>query len=442
LLVTAVPLFALAALGGAYPSSTIPLFVAAAIAFAVALPTLFAPGPQRPLDAALVACLAAIALQAVALPEPVLALLSPNTDAVQARLNLAVAGGSPTLSIDAALTRAGLASAASAVLVFWAARETFARGGLRVAARTVGLTGFVVSLAALAARTTAPTQILWTWTPIDPGAKPFGPFVSRNDFAAWLLLASALTAGYTIMHVRSYGLLQTRSLRLALRDIMADGTGLLFGGAAAVMILTIVSSLSRGAMLGAAAAVLCGYTLSRGRAIGTGRQTPLAAMLLLAVLALGAWINVADLTRRLSGGTEASRATIWRETLPIVHDFPVAGTGIGTYARSMLIYQRTTPELLFNHAHSEYLQLVAEGGVLVALPAVVAAIAWLVLARRRLRAEKREVLWMRIACAAGMAGLAMQCLWDATLRMPANAMLVALLAAVVVHEKRDVEGST
>jgi O-antigen ligase len=415
------------------------LFVAAVIAFAIALPNLLAPGPQRLVDAALAACLAAIAIQVVPLPEPMLALLSPNTDALRARLSLAVAGTSPTLSIDSALTRAGLASAASAVLVFWAARETFARGGLRVAARAVGLAGFAVALAALAARATAPTQILWTWTPIDPGARPFGPFVSRNDFAAWLLLASALTAGYTIMHVRSYGLLRIRSMRIAVRNVMADGTGLLFGGATAVMILTLMSSLSRGAMLGAAAAVLCGYALSRGHAIGTGRQTPVAAMLLLAVLALGAWMNIADLTRRLSGGTEASRATIWRETLPIVNDFPAAGTGIGTYARSMLIYQRTTPELLFNHAHSEYLQLVAEGGILVAIPALMAAFSWLALARRRLQAEKREVLWMRIACAAGMAGLAVQCLWDATLRMPANAMLFALLAAVVVHEKRDVE---
>jgi hypothetical protein len=386
---------------------------------------------------ALVACLAAVAIQVVPLPEPVLALLSPNSGAVQARLNLAVAGTSPTLSIDTALTRAGLASAASAVLVFWAARETFARGGLRIAASAVGLAGFAMALAALAARATAPTQILWTWTPLDPGAKPFGPFVSRNDFAAWLLLASALTAGFTIMHVRSYGLLQIRSLRIALRNVMADGTGLLFGCATVVMILTIVSSLSRGAMLGAAVAVVCGYALSRGRAMAAGKQAPITAMLLLVVLAVGAWANIADLTRRLSGGTEASRATIWRETLPIINDFPAAGTGIGTYARSMLIYQRTTPELLFNHAHSEYLQLVAEGGVLVTMPALVAAIAWLVLARRRLQAEKREVLWMRIACAAGMAGLAVQCLWDATLRMPANAMMFALLAAVVVHEKKD-----
>jgi O-antigen ligase len=408
----------------------------------MAAPNLFAAGPERPVDAALAACLLAIAFQAVPLPPALLAWVSPDSEAVQARLSLAIAGSSPALSIDAELTRAGLASATSAILVFWAARETFARGGLRIAARAVGIAGFAMSLMALAARATAPTLILWTWTPIDPGAKPFGPFVSRNDFAAWLLLASALTAGYTIMHVRTYGLLRIRSMRIALRNVLADGTGLLFGGATAVMILTIVSSLSRGALLGAGAAVLCGHVLWRGRAMGATARAPLAVVLLLAVLVLGAWVNRSELTRRLSSGTEVSRATIWRETLPILSDFPIAGTGIGTYGRSMLVYQRTTPELLFNHAHSEYLQLLAEGGLLVGVPAIAAALTFLALARRRLQDEKREVLWMRIGCAAGMAGLLMQCLWDATLRMPANAMLFALLAAVVVHEKRDVEAGT
>jgi hypothetical protein len=42
---------------------------------------------------------------------------------------------------------------------------------------------------------------------------------------------------------------------------------------------------------------------------------------------------------------------------------------------------------------------------------------------------------------AGLAGAAVQCLWDSTLRMPANAMLFALLAAIVVHERRSMHRS-
>jgi hypothetical protein len=43
---------------------------------------------------------------------------------------------------------------------------------------------------------------------------------------------------------------------------------------------------------------------------------------------------------------------------------------------------------------------------------------------------------LRVAALAGIAGVAVQCVWDATLRMPANAMLLALLAALAVHERR------
>jgi hypothetical protein len=401
------------------------------------MPLALAKGEHRLLDLALLAFLGMIVLQTVPLPESLVSAWSPNAIAVQNRLSLTVATSPRTLSIDAALTRAGLASAASALLVFWAARDSFGRGGVRTAARAIGLGGFVLALIGVTQRATAPETLLWWWQPLDPGAKPIGPFVSRNDFAAWLLLATAVTIGYTILYVRAHGLLQHRSARIAVTKVLADGSALISAGAAAFMLLTLTWALSRGALVGAAAAVVCGYLFSRHRSIGRGRGTTAGVTMLLGLLLLGIWVNFGALATRLAGGTEASRATIWRETLPIVADFPIAGTGIGTYPRSMLIYQRTTPDILFNHAHSEYLQLVAEGGLMVTVPAIVALAAWLALARRRIRNDHREILWIRLASAAGIAGIAVQCLWDATLRMPATAMLVALLAALVVHEQRE-----
>jgi uncharacterized membrane protein YhaH (DUF805 family) len=400
------------------------------------MPLALASREHRLLDLALLAFLGTIVLQMVPLPESLVSAWSPNAIPVQNRLQLAVAAPPRTLSIDAALTRAGLASAAAAVLVFWAARDTFGRGGVRTAVRAIAFGGFALALAAVAQRATAPETLLWWWRPLDPGAKPIGPFVSRNDFAAWLLLASSLTIGYTILYVRAHGLLLSRSTRVTVTKVLADGTAIIYAGAAAFMLLTLTWALSRGALVGAAASVVCGYLFSRQRSIGRGRGTAVGVALLLGLLLVGVWLNLGALATRLAAGTEASRTTIWRETLPILTDFPVAGTGIGTYPRSMLIYQRTTPEVLFNHAHSEYLQLVAEGGLLVTVPAVVALVAWLVLARRRIRDDHREILWIRLASAAGIAGIAVQCLWDATLRMPATAMLVALLAAIVVHDQQ------
>jgi O-antigen ligase len=395
--------------------------------------TLATPG-RRVLDIALVLLLAFSALQLLPLPDALVAALSPNAAAVQARLQLAGDAAARTLSIDAGLTRLSVAGLATALLVFWTARDLLSRGGVRTLARTIAIAGFVLALVGIAQRATAPGTLLWFWTPVDPGARPIGPFVSRNDFAAWLVQASALAIGYTVAHARTHGLLQNLSVRITVKNVLADGRSMFYGGAAIVMILTMIGALSRGAMLGGATAIVVGYVLSRQQSTGRGRGAIIGAFVLLALLLGGIYLNLDAVTRRLAAGTEASRITIWRETAPLVADFPLTGTGLGTYPRAMLIYQRTTPEILFNHAHSEYLQLVAEGGLLLTIPAVIALGAWLVLARRRLRDDHREVVWIRIAAAAGMAGLGVQCLWDATLRMPANGLLFALLAAVVTYE--------
>ena len=50
-------------------------------------------------------------------------------------------------------------------------------------------------------------------------------------------------------------------------------------------------------------------------------------------------------------------------------DFWLTGVGAGAFQRGMLVYQEGSRLFFFNHAHDEYLQLLAEGGLLVAVPA-------------------------------------------------------------------------
>ena len=47
----------------------------------------------------------------------------------------------------------------------------------------------------------------------------------------------------------------------------------------------------------------------------------------------------------------------------MVSDFWITGVGVGAYERAMTVYQRQPHVFYFNHAHNEYLQLLAEGGV-------------------------------------------------------------------------------
>jgi O-antigen ligase len=156
------------------------------------------------------------------------------------------------------------------------------------------------------------------------------------------------------------------------------------------------------------------------------------------VALLGAlWADIPGLRARFAGTGSgvANRTTIWRATVPVIEDFPVAGTGAGTYARAMLIYQRENRSLMFNQAHNHYLQAAAEGGLMLAA-AIAAVLIWLArTARRRLREETSALLWIRAGAACGLLAVALQSVWETGLVMPANAALAAVLAAMVTVEK-------
>ena len=138
------------------------------------------------------------------------------------------------------------------------------------------------------------------------------------------------------------------------------------------------------------------------------------------------------------------RITIWRETLPMIGDFWLTGTGAGTYSDAMTQYQTTRLWVNsmqrwahFNNAHSHYLQLASEGGMLLVVPVAVALGLLLRLGRQAVQADKGEMFWVRLGAAAGLAGLAVQSLWEVPLVMPANTVLCGVLAGLILH-RRDV----
>ena len=101
----------------------------------------------------------------------------------------------------------------------------------------------------------------------------------------------------------------------------------------------------------------------------------------------------------------------------------------------MLAYQTHGLDAYAVEAHNDYLQLAAEGGLLLGLP-----ITWLLVAfarevRRRFRenADDTRTWWLRAGAVIGLGGLALQSLVDFSLQMPGNAVLFALLMAIAAH---------
>jgi O-antigen ligase len=315
--------------------------------------------------------------------------------------------------------------AVAVVLVFWSARSLFARGGIRAGARAIAGLGLALAAFGIAQHATAPRALYWQRT--FRYTEPFGPYMNRSDFAMWMVMSLPLAGGYLLARM------QSRRQRAGADAF--DNTTLFLTIAMGLMVAGLMVGLSRSGIIGAAAAAVTLWALSEDRLHRHGRARLLAGIGAVVVIALfyantsAVATRIADTMNQGLGG----RLQIWRTTLPMIRDFWLTGVGGGAYERAMIVYQPAPHETYFNHAHNEYLQLLSEGGLLLAIPALAAIAAGLVTIRRRLAADRTPIYWVRVGAVSGLAGTAVQSLWETGLRRPANTLLFAVLAAFALH---------
>jgi hypothetical protein len=363
--------------------------------------------------------------------------LSPAASTVEGALLFDGGAVSRPLSLDPLSTSWALAAGLAVVACFWIARATFARGGaLRPVVRGVAWYGLVLAAIMFVQRATTPSLIYGFWAPVTRASNPapLGPFVNRNDFATWLLLACPFVFGYAFARVESR--LADGHRATSRIESLADSRTLWLAASVCLMGGALLASVSRSGLFGATAAILVFAVVSRRRLSGRGVGSMLLGVGLL-IASAAMYANFTELMQRI-GSTAPSnfggRLTVWRETLPMARDFIGAGLGVGAFERGMLFYQTTTRLIFINHAHNEYLQFVVEGGLLLLVPAVIVMGAGFAGAARRLAQDTTPVFWIRAGAMSSMAAVAAQSIWDTGLRMPANAILFAIVAAAALHD--------
>ncbi len=414
--------------------------------------TLRSPASRRSLDLALLATATGMAVQMVPLPSGVVAWLSPLARPVRESLNFALGESTAwlPLSIDAEATAYALANLTLGVAAFWIARTTFSSGGIRQFCRILGFLAAVAAIVAIVQREAAPRLLMGLVAAEERNANPMGPFLNRNHFGAWLLMTSSITMGYITAHLHVHSAYRLRFLA-AFKHFVTSGT-LLSGLGVLAMIAALLMTLSRSAAVGLGAAAVFAGWIGRSRLRVERNSLPaLATLAGVAILLVAAFIDLEGWFTRLQHSVGAAdegagRLTIWRESLPIIRDFVVTGTGAGTYSDAMGRYQQTRIWVgamqnwaHFNNAHSHYVQLAAEGGLLLTVPVMTAVAILGRLGLAAIRADKGEMFWVRVGAAAGLMGIAVQSIWEVSLVMPANTILCGVLAGLLLH-RRDAAG--
>ena len=270
---------------------------------------------------------------------------------------------------------------------------------------------------------------------------PVGTFANRNHYANYIAMALAAYTwlGYESLH-------HARRGARAPRGSSTFGTGhatALWVSGGLVLVVGILMSRSRGAALFgltmAVAALACAAFRINGRSRGWRFAVPVALLLIAAAAGM---VGFDAVVSRISGAQLAGSASFRGELAGSSFEGALAfwpwGSGWGTYD---LAFQRFLPASIPvypNHAHQDYIEMLFEGGVIFVLLA--AAFLWLAGRRAALllrRARRDRTLdddaMASLLCGLGLAGLLLHSLVEFNLRIPANAILGALLAGVYLR---------
>jgi O-antigen ligase len=432
------------AFGAVYPWAYWPLAIAAT---GVAFAGLVTPAsiPWQTLDLTMITIvfalfLVAAAAQLVPLPAATVRAISPETQPIVAQLDLTAqldpASARP-LTIDPVRTRRGLVVVASLAALIVGTARLFSIVGAAMTASAIVMLGVLLALTGIVQRPLFTGRIYGFWTPLH-GGNPFGPFVNRNHFAGWMLMAIPLAIGL-LCHEVSRGL---RGVRPDWRERMlwlaSPGASrlVLLTGAVGVMALSLFLTLSRSGIVAGTLAAVCVALFSRLNAARGRRIAALVLVGMLLVLAIGR-AGTGAIVTRFSGADARSlggRIPIWKDALEIVRRYPVAGTGLNTYGVAMIFYQQYDRPTRYSQAHNDYLQLAAEGGLLLIVPAAIAAVAFVRVVRRRFRHEtSASSYWIRRGAVVGLLAIALQEMVEFSLQMPGNGFLFAVLCAMALH---------
>lgn len=323
-----------------------------------------------------------------------------------------------------------LAAAVSMLILFFVAASHY--GVLNSAARVkkfalfLTVFGTAYSFYAILQSVLSPESIYGIYTPA--AATPFGSFVNRHNFAAVveMCIAFPIALLFSGAVVRDKVLLTVTSIAIMATSLLLSGSrGGLVSLIAMVILVSLISSRSRS---------------------GKSVAAKFALSFALLVTAIGGAIFVGGETSltRISDSVETEdissyRMHIWRVTIDVISESFPLGAGIGAFNTAYAAEDTSGGQMLVEQAHNDYLQVVADAGVV----GFVLGISFLILfgsaVRKAILIKDPYLRGIAVGAAGACFAVLVHSLFDFVLHITAVALLflgcLALLIAAIDYSE-------
>ena len=270
---------------------------------------------------------------------------------------------------------------------------------------------------------------------ISHGSSASGTYTNRNHFAGFLEITLAIGIGLLIADLSDRTPDSWKKFaRMTIEWILSPKMVLRLALCVLVIALTTTHSRTGNTAFFSSLIVagVVGIALSRYATRNT--VILLASLVAIDLLIVGSWFGVEKLAQRIEQTTVEdvqAREEPAAYSTQLVRDYPIFGSGPGTFYITFPKYRPPTVVNFYDHAHNDYAEFASESGILgIAILGafVVASLAAALLAQWR----RRDPLMrgMAFGCVMGTTSLLIHSWTDFNLQIPANAALFMVTLAL------------
>ncbi len=358
-------------------------------------------------------------IQIIPLPTCIVKVISPKTVALKE--NLGIASKWTTISLAPALTVKETVRWISTLLLFILIVNLFRhRQQLKLFINALFALSVFEALYGIISFASGSHSLLWYKKPEYISNRVHGTYRNPDHFAGYMDMTIPLHMSQVLSwkHAEPY-LTEEKSKKFLGIFLVA------------ILSLSLFLSVSRAGIVSLITASTL-WVLLKTQEEGSSKVTGYLWVFLILLGSYLLWMGIGPILDRFFTATselERGRLLVWKDTMKMVKDFPVFGAGFGTYRYAFPMYKTFPKQSIWDHAHNDYIEFLAEGGIPMLL-----AFLW---------GAKRAVSWgirseskLSTGATTGIVAMLIHSFFDFNLRIPANTFVFFSLMAISWASRR------